>query len=270
MFTPRAFSAFPVTSDITCLPSAVPVPGFGALQVNAYLIRGEQSVLVDTGMQAFADALIDSLRSLVDLERLDWIWLTHCDADHLGALPALLELAPSARIVTNYLGMGKLGMRYEIPQERLYLMNPGQRLDLGDRALIATSLPSYDAPETIGVFDTRSSALFSSDCFGALLDDAVAEAGPTDIAGLDPATLARGLELWTSVDVPWLASIDPGSFHARLRELAALQPRHVLGAHLPPAHDRLAWLAAQLDAARGAPPFVGPDQQALEAMIHAA
>jgi hypothetical protein len=44
----------------------------------------------------------------------------------------------------------------------------------------------------------------------------------------------------------------------------------VLGAHLPPAHGKLAWLSEQLDRTRDREPFVGPDQAALEAMLGAA
>ncbi|MGE0322589.1 MAG: MBL fold metallo-hydrolase [Polyangiaceae bacterium] len=270
MFAPRAFDSFQVTSDITCFPSTIPVPGFGALPVNSYLIEADQPVLVDTGMPGFAPHLIDALRKRLDPSQLAWIWLTHCDADHLGALPQLLALAPSARIVTNYLGMGKLSMRQELPPERFYLINPGQSLDVGDRKLTATTLPSYDAPETMGLFDAKSSAVFSSDCFGALLDEADAEHVQHTSAALDPVKLARGLKLWTSVDAPWLAAADAATFHEQLNHLAALRPRLVLSAHLPPAVDSLAWLAAQLDDARRAPRFVGPDQAMLEAMLHAA
>ena len=56
-----------------------------------------------------------------------------------------------------------------MPPERVHLLNPGQRLSVGDRDLLAVRPPTFDAPETTGVFDTRSRALFTADCFGALL-----------------------------------------------------------------------------------------------------
>ena len=33
-------------------------------------------------------------------------WLSHTDADHIGNLVAVLERAPRAQVVTNFLGMG--------------------------------------------------------------------------------------------------------------------------------------------------------------------
>lgn len=267
---PICHGALTVAPDVTCIESAIPVPGLGALPVNAYLIEAREPVLVDTGLPALAEATVAALASRIDPADLRWIWLTHCDADHVGALEQLLALAPSARIVTNYLGMGKLTMRWPLSPERLYLINPGQSLDVGDRKLRAVRLPSYDAPETMGAFDPASRALFSSDCFGALLE---ADAGASlidDAAALDEARLAAGLVTWSMVDSPWLAHVDPRPFHASLSELQRLDPSLVLGAHLPPARNLLGWLSLQLDAARSADPFVGPDQAALEAMLAAA
>jgi hypothetical protein len=267
---PISFGAFSAAPKVTCLRSTTPVPGFGVLPVNAFVIDAPQPVLIDTGLPALVDQTIASLAQRIDPTDLGWIWLTHCDADHVGALEPLLDLAPRARIVTNYLGMGKLSMRLALPPERFYLINPGQSLDVGDRSLQAVALPSYDAPETMGVFDPVSRSLFSSDCFGALLDESYAARPVDDVAGIEAASVVEGLSTWAMVDAPWLARVDDASFRSSLSELERLGAVHVLSAHLPPAPGKLAWLLEQLDRSRGRDPFVGPDQAALEAMLGAA
>lgn len=267
---PNSHGAFEVAPDVTCLSSTTPVPGFGVLPVNSFLIEASEPVLVDTGLPALVESTIAALGQRIDPADLRWIWLTHCDADHVGALEQLLVDAPSARIVTNYLGMGKLSMRITLPPERFYLINPGQSLDVGDRTLRAVSLPSFDAPETMGVFDPEARALFSSDCFGALLADEHGAARIEDVASIDRDAVVTGLASWAMVDAPWLSHIADSPFHASVVELLRLAPEHVLSAHLPPAHGELQWLATELDRARSANPFVGPDQAALEAMLAAA
>lgn len=259
-----------VAPDIVCLTSITPVPGFGVLPVNAYVIEGDEPMLVDAGLPTLAGEVFAAVASLIDLAELRWIFVSHCDADHVGALEALLAVAPRARIVTNYLGMGKLTMRMAIPPERFYLINPGQTLELNSRSLRAVALPSYDAPETLGLFDAKRRALFSSDCFGTLLPDAYGAARLDELSAVDPDAAAAGLASWSAVDAPWLANVDDAWFSASLGSIVDLAPRAVLGAHLPPAFDRIGWLARQLDAARRAPAFVGPDQAALEAMLVAA
>ncbi len=269
MQTPELHGAIPIAHDITSIASTMPVPGFGALAVNAFLLRGEQPLLVDTGLPALREEWVQALCTVIDPTELRWIWITHADPDHTGALERILELAPHARVVTNYLGMGKLGMRGTIAPERFYLINPEQTLDLGDRELEALAMPAYDAPETMGLFDRKTRTLFSADCFGALLDEDDALRAVESVEVLDPAALERGMTAWAGVDAPWLSSIPELRLAAGLNRLRRLRAELVLSAHLPPAPD-LGVLLENLSMARHAPPFVGPDQAALEAMMAAA
>lgn len=262
---PTMLSPIPVARDTHALPAYVPVPGLGVLPVNAFVIRGAEPVLVDTGIGALSGALLSSVASVLPPEELRWIWLTHVDADHVGALEPVLAAAPRARVVTTFLGMGKLGLQRPVPPERIHLLNPGQRLELGDRALVALRPPSFDAPETTGFLDTRTRALFSSDCFGAVLS------APAESArDVGEGALRDGVVTWATVDAPWLHGVDPAAFGATLQEVVSLDPSVVLSSHLPPAPGMTGTLVRHLGAARTAPPFVGPDQRALVAMLGAA
>jgi glyoxylase-like metal-dependent hydrolase (beta-lactamase superfamily II) len=270
MNEPVFHGAIPVGDAVSSLSSTMPVPGFGSLAVNAFLVEAAEPMLVDAGLPALAEATVGAIAKRIEPRDIRWIWLTHCDADHLGALEWLLDLAPQARIVTNYLGMGKLSMRYPLPPERFHLVNPGQSLSLGDRRVRAVAMPSYDAPETMGLFDPASGALFSSDCFGALLGEANALGAVEDAGVIGAGDLAEGIMAWTNVDAPWLRHVAPAAFERAAAEIRRLQPKLVLGSHLPPARAMTESLLAALGAARDVEPFVGPDQAALEAMMSSA
>lgn len=258
MDQPTLFSPRRVGPDTDLLPAYVPLPGLGMLPVNAYVVHAAQPVLVDTGIAALQDGFMRALRKLIDPAALRWIWLTHADADHVGSLRAVLAEAPNARIVTNYLGVGKLGLQ-QFPPERCYLLNPGQALDVGDRRLLAQRPPVYDAPETMAAYDTRTGHLFSSDCFGAVMQEPA-----DDAAAIAPAALHEGLSLWARIDAPWLAQIGRDQLAAASRPLRDLRARLLLGSHLPPAAGLDDRLYAGLAAAQAAEPFVGPDQAALD------
>jgi hypothetical protein len=251
-----------VAPETDCLTSHFPVPGMGLLPVNAFVIRAPEPVVVDTGIVAQRDAFLEALGETIDLDDVRWIWLTHTDADHTGCLEELLAAAPRARLVTTFVGMGKLGLRTPIPPERAYLLNPGQSLPVGDRSLLAVRPPSYDAPETTGLFDSRSRALFTVDCFGSVLSEPVDSA-----ADLAAADLGEGLVTWAGVDAPWLASVTDEAFQASVESLLRLDPSAVLSSHLPHAPGMARTLVEWLDRARSAEPFVGPDQEALRAML---
>jgi len=260
MNSPAMLETRRLDADSRLLGAYLPVPGFGVLPVNAYLIRAAQPVLIDTGLAALRKDFMRALRAEIDLRELRWIWLTHTDADHTGSLEAVLAEAPHARLVTSFIGMAKLSLAGG-PVERAYLLNPGQRLDVGDRELLAVRPPTYDAPETTGLFDTRARNFYSADSFGALLPAPAEEA-----AAIAPETLREGMSTWATIDAPWLALVDEQRFRRSLDAVRKLAPERLLSSHLPPSHGMTETLLSVVDSARGAPAFVGPAQAALERM----
>jgi len=261
MNTPMMFETRRVAPDTDALSAYLPLPGFGVLPVNAYVVHAPEPVLVDTGLSALRDGFLQALSGVVDPAELRWIWITHMDADHVGNLQAVLDRAPAARVVTTYLGMGKMGL-LGLPVERAYLLNPGQKLELGTHRLEAVVPPTFDAPETTGLYDAGTRALFSADCFGALMPEPAESA-----AAIDPATLRDGMVSWATVDAPWLSLVEEGRLRGVLDRIGRLDPAVILSSHLPPAGGMTRTLLGHLDAARSAPPFEGPDQAALEQMM---
>ncbi len=255
-----------LSHGISVLHDSGPIPGLGVLPVNAFLLRAEQPVLVDTGMPVSREALLSAINDLIDPIDLRWIWLTHPDRDHTGALNEVLSIAPQARLVTTFLGAGILSLEYDVPPEKLYLLNPGQSLDVGDRRLKAFRPPVYDSPATTGFIDESTGVVFSSDCFGAPV--ATAElAAAKDVRAIPADELAAGQRLWTTVDSPWVHAVDKAAFARSMDPLRRLDPPMVLSTHLPPAMGGISEFLDRLQTAPDAEPFVGPDQAAIEAMF---
>ena len=253
-------------ADVVTLADAAPIPGLGFLPVNAFVLRAEQPVLIDTGLPASRPDFLDALWNQIDPADLRWIYLTHPDRDHTGSLMEILEAAPQAQLVTTFMGMGILSLEYAIPPQRVFLLNPGQSLDVGDRRLTCFRPPLYDSPATTGFYDDQTGTCFSSDCFGApmaTMEQAIAE----DIGVLPSADLVAGQRLWATVDSPWVTGVDRNAFQASLQPLRQLDPSLVLCSHLPPAHGVATQLLDTVATAPDADPFVGPDQAALQALL---
>ena len=164
-------TTYKAAPDIDVLTSNFAVPGFGLIPINAFVLHAAEPVLVDTGTVVESDDFMAALRSVIDPADLRWIWLTHTDFDHIGSLHQLLAENPQIRVITTFLGVGIMGLSAPLPMERVHLLNPGQTITVGDRTLTAFKPPAFDNPITTGFHDDRSGALFSSDCFGALLAD---------------------------------------------------------------------------------------------------
>lgn len=260
MHTP--FTAAP---GIDVVPSAAQLPNLGSLVINAFVLHGAEPVLVDAGVVAERDDFLAALRTVIDPADLRWLWLTHTDFDHIGAIGALLAENPHLRVITSFGGVGIMGLFEPLPMDRVHLINPGQQLVLADRTLTAVRPPSFDNPITVGFHDDRTGALVSSDCFGALLTEI-----PDDAAELSEAELRSGQVLWTSIDASWLHKVDPAVLARDLDQIRRIEPSMILSSHLPPAPGRLLELfLGSIAEVPASDPFVGPDQAALEQMLAA-
>jgi flavorubredoxin len=256
-------TTYQATPGIDVITDNVPIPGLGLVPVNAFVLHGSEPVLVDTGTVVGTADFMTSLRSVIDPTELKWIWLSHTDADHVGSLHELLTINPDIRVITTFLGVGIMSLFAPLPMDRLYLLNPGEQITVGDRTLTAFKPPAFDNPCTTGFRDDRSGALFSADCFGALLQDV-----PQNAVDLSEADLRQGQTFWATVDSPWLHKVDTAALGRELDAIRAMEPTMVLSSHLPAAAgDMTDRLIASLAAAPAADPFVGPNQPALEAML---
>ena len=60
--------------------SFLSIPLVSALAVNAFLLLGEEPVLVDAGMAREGDEFLEALSAVIDPAKLRWIWLSPDDA----------------------------------------------------------------------------------------------------------------------------------------------------------------------------------------------
>jgi flavorubredoxin len=63
--------------NVVALADAAAIPGLGFLPVNAYLLRAEEPLLVDTGLPASRPDFLQALWTQIEPADLRWIYLTH-------------------------------------------------------------------------------------------------------------------------------------------------------------------------------------------------
>jgi flavorubredoxin len=258
MFTYKA------ADNIDVISANFPFPGYGIVPNNAFVLHGNEPILVDTGAGVHRAAFMEVLRTIIDVAALRWIWLTHPDPDHIGSLHELLRENPHLRVITTFLSVGILSASEPLPMDRVYLLNVGERLDLGDRSLFAFKPPAFDNAATTGFFEEKSGALFSSDCFGALLSEPA-----QNVEALNDQQLKESQTLWATIDTPWLHKVEPSLVLRELDMIRRMEPKMILSSHLPAAigtHSVERILGA-LPGVPAAQPFVGPNQAALEQML---
>ncbi|MGA8847606.1 MAG: MBL fold metallo-hydrolase [Nocardioides sp.] len=248
------------------MSDAAEVPGIGFLPVNTFVLHAEQPVVVDTGLSTPDKDFVTELARVLDPADVRWIWLTHPDRDHTGGLWELLEAAPQARVVTTFMGLGIMSTEWDVPLDRVHLLNPGQSLDVGDRRLTGYRPPLFDNPATVGLLDEKSGAYFSSDCFGGPMATAE-QATSADVRAVDDADRRTAQLLWAAIDSPWVHLVDRSKYDPTVHQLRELDPTAIFSTHLPPAFGLNDQLVDLLLEAPNGPAYVGPDQAALEELL---
>jgi hypothetical protein len=255
-----------ITPEITVLSDHVEVPGVGFLPVNTFVLHGEQPVVVDTGLSTPDKDYLAAVAGVIDPADVRWIWLTHPDRDHTGGLWQLMEAAPNARLITTFGAAGIMSCQWEVPMQRVQLLNPGQSLDIGDRMLTAYRPPLFDSPVTVGFQESRGGAFFASDCFGGPMSSAELASGP-DLRDVPDDERRAAQLLWAAVDSPWVHWVDRTTYGRVVDQVRGLAPSAILSTHLPPALGMNDQLFASLLEAPDGPEFSWPDQAALEALL---
>jgi len=81
-------------------------PGFERF-IGSWVVRGDQNILVDVGPSHSVSQLITALAAM-EVNRVDWVLLTHIHIDHAGGLSGFLERFPTARVVCHAKGIHHL------------------------------------------------------------------------------------------------------------------------------------------------------------------
>ncbi|WP_066423861.1 diflavin flavoprotein [Anabaena sp. 4-3] len=133
---------------------------------NSYLIRGEQTVLVDTSHQKFSQLYLDTLKSLVNPKTIDYIIVSHTEPDHSGLVEDVLQLAPRATVLASKIALQFLeGLVHEPFSKRI--VKSGDRIDIGKGHVIEfVSAPNLHWPDTIFSYDRKTQTLYTCDAFG--------------------------------------------------------------------------------------------------------
>jgi len=132
---------------------------------NAYLIIDEKVALVDTVLGAFKGEMIERIREIVPIDRIDYIIANHVEPDHSGALPSVLGLCPDAKVYGS--AKCKDGLEKHYPGKRDFnIVKSGDKLSLGKRDLSFIEAPMLHWPDSMFTYIEKDALLLPNDAFG--------------------------------------------------------------------------------------------------------
>ena len=134
---------------------------------NAYLIKEEKTVLMDTVWAPHQFEFLRNLESEIDLKKIDYIVVNHGENDHSGSLPALIEKIPGTPIYCTANAVKSLEGQYGKRGWNFHVVKTGDTLDIGNgKKLIFVEMTFLHWPDSMATYLTGDNILFSMDAFG--------------------------------------------------------------------------------------------------------
>ena len=169
------YCVHPITADLFWLGASdrrlslfenvFPIPR--GVSYNAYLLRDEKTVLLDTVDKAVGEQFFENLEHLLQGRPLDYVVVNHMEPDHCATLGETLRRYPTAQVVGNAKTVTMVGQFFDSDlTSRAMTVKEGDTLSTGRHTLTFVMAPMVHWPETMATYDTLDKILFSADAFG--------------------------------------------------------------------------------------------------------
>ncbi|MRS05625.1 MBL fold metallo-hydrolase, partial [bacterium] len=179
---------------------------------NAYLIRDEKTVLIDTVWMPFDKEFVENLKNEIPLDQIDYIVINHGEVDHSGAMPELMRHIPNTPIYCTANGEKSLRGQYH-KDWNFHVVKTGERLSLGSKELVFIEAPMLHWPDTMMTYLTGDNILFSNDAFGQHLASECLYSDLVDQAEL----LQEAMKYYANILTPYNPAVTK-----KINELKAL------------------------------------------------
>ena len=133
---------------------------------NAYIISDEKTALIDTVKFPFANELVEHIKEVTSLEKIDYIIVNHVEMDHSSSLPIIAKLAPQAKIYSTARGKEELVKHFGLEFERVEIVKSGDKIELGKKTLTFLEAPMLHWPDSMFTYLIEDKILMPNDAFG--------------------------------------------------------------------------------------------------------
>lgn len=133
---------------------------------NAYLIKDEKNVLVDTVSPGNAGTLLCRLAKTLPPEKVDYIVCNHMELDHQGSLEEIVERCKPEKIFVSQMGLKSMAGYFGSRNWPVVAVKSGDKLELGKRSIIFQETRMLHWPDSMVSYIPEEKLLISNDIFG--------------------------------------------------------------------------------------------------------
>ncbi len=132
---------------------------------NAYLIIDKKTALVDTVWGPYSSRMIENIKKIIDVGKIDYVIANHAEVDHSGGLPELMKLIPNATVVVSDKGRESIPKHYH-QDWNFKVVKTGDSISLGENSLVFVTAPMLHWPDSMFTYLTGRNILMPNDAFG--------------------------------------------------------------------------------------------------------
>jgi len=189
---------------------------------NAYLVRDEQTALIDTVKGVHVRRLLANVAQLAAPEQVRYLVCNHAEPDHAGGFSEVVRAFPQAEVVCNARCREVLSRYHDTSGWKFRIIAEGQSLRLGRRSLHFVETPMAHWPESMATFVPEEKLLFSMDAFGQHL----ASSGRFDDEEPLEVILAEAKTYYANILMPYGTAVAKA-----LDKAGGLQPEMIAPSH---------------------------------------
>lgn len=133
---------------------------------NAYLIKDEKNVLLDTVASGCEGTLLCRLAQVLEPEKIDYIICNHMELDHAGALEAIIERCKPEKIFVSQTGLKSMAGYFDCKNWPVQAVKSGDSINIGKRTIVFQETRMLHWPDSMVSYIPEDKLLISNDIFG--------------------------------------------------------------------------------------------------------
>lgn len=133
---------------------------------NAYLIKDEKNVLLDTVASGCEGTLLCRMAQVLEPEKIDYIICNHMELDHAGALEAIIERCKPEKIFVSQTGLKSMAGYFDCKDWPVQAVKSGDSINIGKRTIVFQETRMLHWPDSMVSYIPEDKLLVSNDIFG--------------------------------------------------------------------------------------------------------
>jgi len=142
-----------------------PIPR--GISYNAYLVKDEKTVLLDTVDKSISGLFFENLAFALGGNKLDYLIINHMEPDHCATIEELVMRYPEIKIVCNKKAVTMIKQFFDFDiDSRIMVVDEADTLCTGKHTFTFAMAPMVHWPEAMVTYDITDKVLYSADAFG--------------------------------------------------------------------------------------------------------